>query len=140
VSDLLFLLFPIQYFLIRCGLTAIANLKKQSFECRACKNKTACSQLYIPYAAKLLFQVNSVLCISEQLCLSSDLGIAKHEYCAAIVHRVIWSNTGLELRLEMYLTDCITIVIYTLNIPGDWKRGLAHQCLTLDICTLVIFT
>ncbi|KAF9537498.1 beta and beta-prime subunits of DNA dependent RNA-polymerase [Agrocybe pediades] len=34
-----------------CGLTAIANLKKQSFECRACKNKTACSQLYIPYIA-----------------------------------------------------------------------------------------
>jgi hypothetical protein len=41
----------------RCGLTAIANLKKQSFECRACKNKTNVSQLYIPYAAKLLFQV-----------------------------------------------------------------------------------
>nr|GAT59038.1 predicted protein [Mycena chlorophos] len=39
-----------------CGLTAIANLKKQSFECRACRNKTNCSQLYIPYAAKLLFQ------------------------------------------------------------------------------------
>ncbi|THV07642.1 DNA-dependent RNA polymerase II second largest subunit [Dendrothele bispora CBS 962.96] len=39
-----------------CGLTAIANLKKQNFECRACRNKTAVSQLYIPYAAKLLFQ------------------------------------------------------------------------------------
>lgn len=63
-----------------CGLTAIANLvseilmnlspilmywvsqKKQSFECRACKNKTACSQLYIPYAAKLLFQVSTLCC------------------------------------------------------------------------------
>ncbi|KAJ8522034.1 hypothetical protein ONZ45_g1355 [Pleurotus djamor] len=43
-----------------CGLTAIANLKKQTFECRACKNKTACSQLYIPYAAKLLFQARLV--------------------------------------------------------------------------------
>lgn len=27
--------------LCSCGLTAIANLKKQSFECRACKNRTA---------------------------------------------------------------------------------------------------
>ncbi|BGP69929.1 DNA-dependent RNA polymerase II [Rhodotorula toruloides] len=39
-----------------CGLTAIANLKKQSFECRACKNRTAIAQVHIPYAAKLLFQ------------------------------------------------------------------------------------
>ena len=51
----------------RCGLTAIANLKKQRFECRACKNKTACSQLYIPYAAKLLLQELQSMNIAARL-------------------------------------------------------------------------
>ncbi|KAK0707818.1 DNA-dependent RNA polymerase 2 rpb140 [Lasiosphaeris hirsuta] len=40
-----------------CGLmTPIANLTKQSFECRPCKNKTKIAQIHMPYAAKLLFQ------------------------------------------------------------------------------------
>ena len=39
-----------------CGLTAIANLKRNTFECRSCKTRTGISKVYIPYAAKLLFQ------------------------------------------------------------------------------------
>lgn len=40
-----------------CGLmSVIANLKKNQFECRSCKNKTNIFQIHIPYAAKLLFQ------------------------------------------------------------------------------------
>ncbi|BAT99423.1 hypothetical protein VIGAN_10086000, partial [Vigna angularis var. angularis] len=40
----------------RCGLIASAILKKNSFECKGCKNKTNIVHVYIPYACKLLFQ------------------------------------------------------------------------------------
>lgn len=39
-----------------CGIMATANLKRMSFECKACKNTTRISQIYIPYAMKLLMQ------------------------------------------------------------------------------------
>lgn len=33
-----------------CGLMCIANLTKNLFECRVCKNKTQVSQVFLPYA------------------------------------------------------------------------------------------
>lgn len=51
-----------------CGLmSVIANLKKNQFECRSCKNKTNIYQIHIPYAAKLLFQELMAMNISPRL-------------------------------------------------------------------------
>ncbi|KAF8313839.1 DNA-directed RNA polymerase II, subunit 2 [Clavulina sp. PMI_390] len=73
-----------------CGLTAIANLKKQTFECRSCKNKTAVSQIHIPYAAKLLFQ--PLLATSQP---DSALVIIGVEWHALVYHSLQIVSLGI---------------------------------------------
>lgn len=51
----------------RCGLVAVANLKRNAFYCTGCKNSTRIAQVHMPYAAKLLFQELMAMCITPKL-------------------------------------------------------------------------
>lgn len=79
----------------RCGLIAIANLKKNSFECRGCKNKTDIVQVKIPLLTHLfIFKEKScvgVIISGEGIKFPEwHLAIAKGQFIIFMVFETIF--------------------------------------------------
>jgi DNA-directed RNA polymerase II subunit RPB2 len=51
----------------KCGVIAVAALRKNSFHCQACKSTTGIVAVELPYAAKLLFQELMSMCIAPRM-------------------------------------------------------------------------
>ncbi|OEH75128.1 DNA-directed RNA polymerase II subunit [Cyclospora cayetanensis] len=52
-----------------CGTMCVADLQRLAFECKLCGNSNKISQVYIPYACKLLLQELIAMCIYPKLVL-----------------------------------------------------------------------
>lgn len=125
----------------RFMLNTTSSQKKQTFECRSCKNKTACSQLYIPYAAKLLFQVHFFLSLCSHSAHRQLLGTAKYEHRCSLVHGIYRANTRLE---SIFCRWCGTLAqrgfaLCILQCIREWNniavaaRNIVHN---IKICSL----
>lgn len=64
----------------RCGLMAKAHLERQEFECQAC-GSTEVSQVYLPYACKLLFQELMAMSIAPRM-LTTAKSVGYNPRCA----------------------------------------------------------
>jgi len=79
----------------KCGLFAIANLKRTTFTCRRCQESSRVSQIHMPYAAKLLFQELMAMNIAPRMMTDASVEHNEEEAPADRVDTAAASEGGL---------------------------------------------